>query len=73
MRKEPKERKNVKRRVIRSWYQQHICRDGFECTKCETLIVPYTLYERSVIARGNHLEVERIHAKPDCPDHYIMA
>lgn len=61
-----------RRRVINSFYAQHIACTQFECTQCDTAITAGMIYERRVLDAGKRLEVERYHAVPCCPDFYYM-
>lgn len=61
-----------RRRLLRTWFREHVARNGFVCVKCDTDICAHTIYHREVFANGKRLEVERTHARPDCPDAYYM-
>lgn len=60
-----------KRRRISKFYSQHRAIFGnYTCNHCDTPIGGYSVYDREVFALGDHLEIERRHASPDCPDAY---
>lgn len=67
--REQKEKQRKRRRISKFYNQHRACKD-FNCDHCDTPITATMVYDREVFAFPKRIEVERRHAKPDCPDAY---